>query len=291
MSQKSRVEQLDDLLIEFGFLVDPLKRLIFDDDDPKQKIPHVRARFNAELWQFARRAKEVCQNQDIFYRDECKQVIRAVELFGHLLEGRDDLEKYPGGMEEIKGAFTHYMQNAREKIRAIPTDDPGKILPAESPFQTYLHLRAICHSASQRLQIFDPSLDVEPFHLYFADVIDSVKIAVITSSVIMDENNGVRKWNTKDYRRRDRIVTVSKLFSYEHPTTYQFRVTQQQHDRHMRVDDHIFHLGNSFNSAARTAPYTISKLDPIQSNHAFLDDVINKATEWFNPSTTTHRTS
>src|SRR3954464_1564953 len=102
----------------------------------------------------------------------------------------------------------------------------------------------------------------------------------------MDQTSG---WQTRDRLRRDQIVPVSELLSIERPHSYQFRVTQQQHDRHMRIDNDIFHLGSSFNSAAKKAPYTISKLDPIQSNHAFLDDVINKATKWFGPSTTTHR--
>lgn len=291
MSQRSRVEQVDDLLIELGLLVDPLKRLIFDDDDPKQKIPHVRAQFSTELWQFVKRAQDVCRDGTLFYEDECKQAIGAIELFGHLLEGRDNFDKYPGGVEGLRGDFNHYLQNAKEKIRAIPTDDPGKILPAESPFQTYLRLRAMCHSAHWRLQIFDPALDVEPFHLYLADIPDNIEVTVITSAVFMDENNSVRKWNAKDHRRRDRIVTVSELSAIEHPKSYQFRVTQKQHDRHMRVDDHIFHLGNSFNSAGEKAQYTISNLDPTQSNHASLDDLINTSIEWFGPGTTTHRQS
>ncbi|MGE0822552.1 MAG: hypothetical protein AB7G75_32100 [Candidatus Binatia bacterium] len=280
MSQKSRVEQLDDLLIEFSFLVDPLKRLIFDDDNPKQKIPQVRAQFRKELWHFIERSRNVCQDGNLFYEDECKQAIRATELFGHLLEGIEDPEKYPGGVEGLKGEFTHYMQLAREKLRAIPTDDPSTILSAESPFQTYLRLRAMCHCASRRLQIFDPYLDVEPFHLYLAAVSDSAEITVITSSAI-----------ARDSQRRDRIVTISELLAIERPTSYQFRVTQQQHDRHMRIDNDIFHLGSSFNSAAKKAPYTIGKLDPTQSNHAFLDDVITKATEWFGPGTPVHRKS
>jgi hypothetical protein len=288
VSQKSRVEQLDDLLIEFSFLVDPLKRLIFDDDNPKPKIPLVRAQFSKELWQFTRRARDVCRDGAIFYRDEYKQAIYAVELFRHLLEERDDLDQYPGGVKGLREAFNHYMQNAREKIRAIPTDDPGNILPAESPFQTYLRLRAMCHGASQRLQIFDPYLGVEPFHLYLADVSDGVEVTIITSSAIMDQTLG---WQTRDHQRRDRIVTVSELLAIERATSYQFRVTQQQHDRHMRIDNDIFHLEGSFNNAAKKAPYTIGKLDPTQSNHAFLDSVINRATEWFGPVTATHRRS
>jgi len=136
----------------------------------------------------------------------------------------------------------------------------------------------MCCKANQRLQIFDPYLGVEPFHLYLAEVNDSVEVTVVTSSAIMDTDP---TWKSKDVKRRDRIVTISELFSIEHPTSYQFRVTQQQHDRHMRIDNDIFHLGSSFNSAAKKAPYTIGKLDPTQSNHTFLDGVINNAIEWF----------
>jgi len=76
----------------------------------------------------------------------------------------------------------------------------------------------MCCKANQRLQIFDPYLGVEPFHLYLAEVNDSVEVTVVTSSAIMDTDP---TWKSKDVKRRDRIVTISELFSIEHPTSYQ----------------------------------------------------------------------
>ena len=89
--------------------------------------------------------------------------------------------------------------------------------------------------------------------------------------------------------RRDRIVAVSELLAKQYPGRYQFCVSSEQHDRHIRVDDEVLHLGGSPKDAAKADYFTISNLDPVQSNHAFLDGIISRATEWFGPSTPTHR--
>jgi hypothetical protein len=55
------------------------------------------------------------------------------------------------------------------------------------------------------------------------------------------------------------------------------------------TDDTILHLGGSAAHASFKAPYTVSTLDPSQSNHLFLDAIIAGADEWFGPTLTTHR--
>ena len=82
---------------------------------------------------------------------------------------------------------------------------------------------------------------------------------------------------------------VSELVALERKDKYRFRVTGQQHDRRCRADSDILHLGGSIAHASMFAPYTMSKLDPSQSNHAFLDGVIAGAAEWYGPTVTTHR--
>jgi hypothetical protein len=45
-------------------------------------------------------------------------------------------------------------------------------------------------------------------------------------------------------RRRDRIIAVSELLAGQFPDRYGFRVSAEQHDRHIRVDGTILHLGS-----------------------------------------------
>jgi hypothetical protein len=179
---------------------------------------------------------------------------------------------------KLAANFRQQLDSAKAAIRAIPCDDPGTILPSDSPFQTYLRLRAVSTAASSRLDLLDPYLTADVFHRYLCDVPQSAVLTVVTSEKVM-----------RDVARRDRIVTISELVALERKDKYRFLVTGQQHDRHCRADDEIFHLGGSVAHASIFAPYTLSKLDPTQSNHAFLDSVIAGAMEWYGPTVTTHR--
>jgi len=105
MSQKSRVEQQRELFTEFGFLVDPIRRLVFDDDNPKGKVPYVRAQFEKEVISFSKRAKDICQDGDYFYQVEWRDLIHAIDYFPRVFEELQDLEHQPRGRESVKKPF------------------------------------------------------------------------------------------------------------------------------------------------------------------------------------------
>src|SRR5262249_52514686 len=148
-------------------------------------------------------------------------------------------------IEQIKHDFERRMEEARAAIRNIPCDDPGTILPAESPLQTYMRLRAINAGVHSRLDILDPYLTAEVFHRYLADVPPAAMLQVVTGNKVMLGS---------DTNRRDRIVAVSELVAAERKNKYRFLVTAQQHDRHCRADDEILHLGGSVAHASMFAP-------------------------------------
>src|SRR5205085_11383292 len=120
------------------------------------------------------------------------------------------------------------------------------------------------------------------FHRYLPDVSSLAMLTVVTHEKVMLRS---------DIKRRDAIVAVSELIAIERQGQYRFLVTSHQHDRHFRADDTILHLGGSVAHAGFGAPYTLSRLDPTQSNHAALDAIIAGATEWYGPNVTTHRKS
>jgi hypothetical protein len=173
----------------------------------------------------------------------------------------------------------------RAAIDAIPMSDPVTILPAATPFTTYLTLRAHCASARTRLELFDPYLDATPFHRYLSDVECGVSIAVVTSSDCLGAQGG----SNRAIARRDRIVAVSELFAEERPTHYRLLAASDLHDRYMRIDDQIFQLGGSVKDAARRAEYTIGKLDATAANHDALDQMIDRAEAWYGPGMSSHR--
>ena len=280
---KSRTEEREELLIGFALLVDPVRRLIDSGDDPRSMIPYVRSQFDQDLNLFRDQVVAFCRPGKHRFERELDAILRAVsgipDLIGALQE--------PESRERVRSrGFPDQVQRTKEAIRAVPCDDPATILPAESPYATYIRLRAICGGAGSRLELFDPYLEATTFHRYLPDLDGSVLVTVVTSTDVMDL--GLNPPAAKA-SRRDRIVAVSELLGQQFPRRYQFRVSREQHDRHVRVDNTILHLGGSAKDAAKNHYFTISRLDPTQSTHTFLDGIVHRSTEWFGPTVTIHR--
>jgi hypothetical protein len=138
------------------------------------------------------------------------------------------------------------------------------------------------------LEFFDPYLEPDTFHRYLPSIADGVQVIIVTSGDIMDLPLTASPTSNKTVRR-DRIISISELLAIQFPDRYQFRVSNEQHDRHIRVDDTILHLGGSAKDAGKSDYFTISKLNQIQSSHAFLDGIIARASEWYGPSVKPHR--
>ena len=232
---------------------------------------------------FRAEAVEFCRPGRHRFESELDAILRETKHFSDFL----GMLKHPELLSEARGKFPQHLKRVQEAIRAVPCDQQDTILPANSPFKTYLKLRSICSIAASRLDLFDPYLGPEAFHRYFAWCDENVTITVVTSEKLMIPAPASK--NAQN--RRDRIIAVSELIAAERPTKYRFLVTAKQHDRHLRVDQNIFHLGGSIKDASKAAPYTLSALDATQSNHSFLDEVIAQAVEWFGPSVQSHRTA
>jgi hypothetical protein len=281
---KSRVEARDNLLTGIGLLVDPIRRLIFADEDPLPRIPYVRSQFQQDLELFRAEVIEFCRPGKHRFETELDVILRETKRFGDFLGSI----RYPENVKDVQRQIPQRMKTVQDAIRAVPCYDPGIILPSESPYTTYVHLRAICRGASGRLELFDPYLEPDTFHRYLPTIAGGVHVVIVTSSDIMNLPLAASPTSNKTIRR-DRLVSISELLAIQFPDRYQFRVSSEQHDRHIRVDDTILHLGGSAKDAGKSDYFTISKLDPIQSSHAFLDGIIARALEWYGPSVKPHR--
>lgn len=281
---RSRIEERDDLLTGLGLLIDPIRRLVFADGDPNPHIPYVRSQFYQDLAPFREDVTRFCRPDKFRFETELDVILRETNHFVEIMGSI----KHPEHVEHSRRQFPLQIKKVRDAIRAVPCDDPGIILPTESPYTTYLHLAAICRAATGRLQLFDPYLEAVTFHRYLPTIPDNVQVVIVTNSDVMDLPATESPTSHKTVRR-DRIVSVSELLASQFRDRYQFRVSSEQHDRHIRVDETILHLGGSAKDAGRSDYFTISKLDPIQSTQATLDGIIARATEWFGPSVRLHR--
>ena len=285
MNFTSRIAHRDFIAAGLGMVVDPIRRLLDSEPLAIQTIPYIESQFRRDADLFDNKVSEFCNVGKYRFEAEYNEVRRRLYNFIDyisILRRREADGTLAIPIDELRDKFQSDMNATLASLRAIPCDDPDVILPAESPFTTYLKLRGHFSVAARRIDLFDPYLSSEVFHRYLADVNELAMMQIITSTKVM---------NGGDTARRDRIVAVSELLAAERGSKYRFLVTSQQHDRHCRIDDEILHLGGSIVHASLKTPYTITRVDANQSNHKFLDGMISSADEWFGPTITVHRRS
>lgn len=190
--------------------------------------------------------------------------------------------EHPEIRAEASKCLKEALQQTRDRIARVPIDPPSEILQA-SPFQTYVRLRELIGSAVGRVEVFDPYLDDVVYHRYLSGVDGSVNIVVVTTS----ENLGVGGTTKRALARRDRIVSVSEILAAERPSSYRLLAASGFHDRHLRIDGSVLHLGGSLKDASRSDPFTISAL--ATDSAALLDQLVATADEWFGPTSSVHR--
>jgi hypothetical protein len=277
--QKSRIEQREDLIYSLATLVDPIKRLIASGEDFLPQVPFVRSQFLKEALIFRNQVEAFCVVGGLTFSTEIDEILRTLSGFSGIFDMVRNPDNWGAKAQE---AFVRRLEHTKYLIRSVPCDDPDEILPAASPFQSYHRLRPIFASVGTRLHLFDPYLDASVYHRYLAEVPDNVPIVVVTGE---DNMTASGKRNT---RRRREIVVVSELFAAERPTTYRLLVSSALHDRHVRADSTIYHLGGSIKDAGAKAPFTLSKQSSPMTD-ASLDVIVASAVEWFGPGTPTHR--
>jgi len=251
--------------------------LFFNEPNPKGKIPYVRSTFMKEKEIFLKQVKEFCRSGRVHFDTEYDSVRQAVNW---LIELFDPLQAQDMA-HHARGKYSSYKERIRTSIRAIPCEDPDTILPEKTPYDTYFLLRAMVRKATDRIQFFDSYLIAAVFHRYLRELPDGIEITIVTGKDIME----LLKSGS---RRRDEIIAISELLAAQYPDSYRFLVADF-HDRWVRVDQDIFHMGGSFKDASKDDMYTISNLDSTSSIDAKLDETISSADEWFGPTNQEHR--
>lgn len=267
----SRIETKFRLMREFGSMMAPVHRLL-DTTEPNPspvRLAVETAQLAKDWGDYSGRVHAFCTVNGLLLALYYKTLINCVtEMFG-ILNARD--------VERARRELPELFRRAENALIAIPADDPDLMLPPQSPFQSYLRLLALCGGASTRLELFDPYLDAEVFHRYLSDVRDKVQVTLITHVNVM-----------RDPRRRDRIIAVSELVALERSLHYQLLEVPSIHDRHLRADDKIFHLGGSPKDASKKDFYTIGETDSNQNLQKVLDRIISSSTPWYRPGMPRH---
>lgn len=120
-------------------------------------------------------------------------------------------------------------------------------------------------TAAHRIHYFDRYVNEEFFRLYLRDLDRSLEIRLVTTKG--NQDFGV-----------DNLLPVSGLVAQEF-SNYQLIECHHTnlHDRNLRIDDNIFHLGASLKDAGRH-PMNFSLADSSAQAHQILDDVMGGGT-------------
>jgi hypothetical protein len=183
--------------------------------------------------------------------------------------------------------LVQHKDKAQAALDAIPIPRDAVILEAHSPFTAYCKIRDLCQAdATKDLALVDAYLDDSVFHRFLRVVREEVPITLVTNEL----RPGAPK---KDQQRHADFLDVSRLFAQERDPAHYRLVLQPHgvlHDRWIRFDSkRLFSLGGSPKDAGDRQHYTISFIEPTPANLAAFQKHIDTGTEFYGPSTLTHR--
>jgi hypothetical protein len=143
-------------------------------------------------------------------------------------------------------------------------------------------VKDICSTAKNQIVWQDRYFTHTTFHRFLSDVPASTSITLVTWP--KSKCRGA-----KDERRYEEFLDISRLFALERgPSGYRLVTDEDFHSRWLRCDNTLFNLGDSIKELGEGTTFTIGKLDPTPENFKHLDESINRGTELFGPTNTSH---
>lgn len=171
------------------------------------------------------------------------------------------------------------VERTKAAILDLPVDDAAGIRDAKTPFSVFLEIRSIVMAATKRVDWIDPYPDSYVFYRYIRHIMPGV-----TATLVFDE-----KKRSQNKTEMQDFIGASLLYAQEFPHSYRL-CSSNLHDRHLRVDDRIYHLGTSSPHAGAKTPFTMTLQPNTQAEHQKIDAYADTGIEWFGPTTKVHKT-
>lgn len=272
----NRKREQADIIFRLGRLLGPLEQAASDpprfDRDEQERI---RARFLAELPPYYNQVVQFCNGEPGHLYGRQQEAIAGCY---------NNLQHEVVHVEEIEGLLPSlqlYRERIIENILSVPVPVDSAIYEARTPFSTYCLVKDLCSTVRHQLVWLDRYFDQTIFHRFFADVLPTVQITLVTLPSAALNTRG-------DKARYAEFIDISRLFARERGQNgYQLIESANFHDRWLRCDDRLFTLGGSIKDFDR-GPFTISRLDSAPLNRQQFDDAVSQGTELFGPSQSNH---
>lgn len=142
-------------------------------------------------------------------------------------------------------------------------------------YTAFVKIRSICETASQQLVFVDPYMGQGTVRRYFHGIPEQVTVTVITKKRCGDEFSD--------------FLDASKLFADERgPSRYCLMYHPDLHDRYLKCDETVYHLGGSLKDAGRKSGYTVSKIRVASDGETEVLKLLGESTEQFGPNKANH---
>ena len=277
--EMNRKEEQANLIYKVGLLAKPIVDVVAD---PQKFNSTTRALIRAKF--IADHAVLTVQLKSFFdtepghdYSAEWRDIRSGlVHLTGPVTE------MFVNWHEEFPTQFEKYKQELVSAIIAVPVPVEGATYESHTPFSTYCKLHPLFQTVKTQLIYADRYVDHTIFHRYLRDVPDGVKVTLVTWPLDKHSKNYSSTFTA--------FMDISRIYAKERgPDKYRLFVVPGFHDRWLRCDDQLFHLGGSIKDAGSNSAYTLSRIDPSPENMKTLDDLLNAENEWFGPKQLNHK--
>jgi hypothetical protein len=163
--------------------------------------------------------------------------------------------------ETLKNAEAEFVR----LVDRIPIHWEPKLTASKLPFTVSLMIGDAINGARKRLDYLDRYLDPDFFPLYLRRLDRSTAVRLVTTQG--NSQFGVAS-----------VLAVAKLAAQEFASFQLIQCSPRDlHDRNLRVDDLVFHLGTSSNSAGKH-PTNFTPGDATANGHQVLDQIIAQGT-------------
>ena len=268
---KSRKEQQAELLIQFGELIASMNELVnYPDQQTSQTRAKASAKFTHDRDSFQHLLNDFTGGEPGHdYQIENRQISKHLNSFtNQLVSFRDDTEKLRDELTRLKKAVI-------VSILSIPCELDSEVLEAGSPFTAFVKIRSICETANQELIFVDPYMGQGTVRRFFHGIPEQVTVTVIT------KQRGGNEFLD--------FLDVSKLYADERgQSRYCLMYHPDLHDRYLKCDETVYHLGGSLKDAGRKSGYTISKIMVASDGEASVVKLMGESTEQFGPNKSNH---
>ena len=232
-----KASQRDQLIYEFGILVQPFEDLTRADQPPSLSDYRIAiAKVQAGDSQWRQQVKQFTTfANDIVFNQEYQDISHVPERFWSRLRELINDPELQKDLSQLNNRFRQKLSNTKrtffEYIDHIPIAWEPVVFEANTPFTSYLRIRESIAVVNRRLHYFDRYLKADFFHLFLRSVRSTVSVRLVTTA------------GTANYGING-VTPISNLVRQQFSDYQLIEVAPRElHDRNLRIDDQIFSLG------------------------------------------------